>query len=747
VRTPQLSPDAERVLAAAAQERTAFGHRYLGVEHLFLALLREKRDELEQAFLEASIEGQEYEDALRREIGRFMESGSADDLGPTPRCREVLDLAGRLAISEKVAAVQPDHLLVAILREGRSIPVRMLRGMEVDLASLEDALTTEPDTGPSATPVLDWFGRDLTQMARRGELSPVVGRDEELGLLSQVLLRKTKNNPVLVGEAGVGKTAVVEALAQQFVSADCPEPLKDKRIIELSMASMVAGTKFRGDFEQRLMKLIEEVQAHPEVIIFLDELHTVVGAGSASDGSMDAGNILKPALARGDFRCIGATTIDEYRRHVETDPALDRRFARVLVDEPTPAVALEILERLRPSLEAHHQVKISDEALKAAVDLTAQHILDRNLPDKALDAVDQACAKRRLQRYDERARGTEAGDVRIEYSDVASTVSQWTGIPLERLSGDAARDLLNIESELSARVVGQERAVKAVARTILTAKAGLADPQRPLGVFFFAGPTGVGKTWLAKSLANVLFGDTKRLVRIDMSEYMQEHAISNLVGAPPGYVGHEKEGTLISALRTHPHSIVLFDEVEKAHPKVFDLFLQIFDEGRLTGTRGQVADFTQSVVILTSNIPIQPTVSRKVGFGEEDVEVNLDPRNALAQYLRPELVNRMDEIITFNPLREAALRGIVDRAVGEIEKRLAERNLVLELDDAVYVRLLELADCRRFGARELHRVVDRVIRQPLAEEILRQGAEVARIAISLEGDALKFSIEEEGLPA
>jgi ATP-dependent Clp protease ATP-binding subunit ClpC len=744
VRTPRLSPESERVLTVAAQERMAFGHRYLGVEHLALALLRERREEVEQAFAAAYADVRRFEDSLRREIGSFLESGSPDDLGATPRCREVLDLAGRMAEMRGVATVQPEHLFVALLREGRSVPVRILRALEADLGALEDALSSEPEARPSATPVLDGFGRDLTAMARRGELAPVVGREAELALVLQVLLRKSKNNPVLVGEAGVGKTAVVEGLARLLASPECPQPLLERRVIELSMASIVAGTKFRGDFEQRLLALIEEVRTHPDVILFLDELHTLVGAGATSDGSMDAGNLLKPALARGELRCVGATTIEEYRRYVEADPALERRFAKVLVDEPTPAMALEILERLRPTLEDHHEVAIRPQALEAAIDLTTRHVLDRRLPDKAIDVLDQTCARRRLERYT--AAGGEQ-QAAIDEVDVARTLAQWTGIPLERLSGEAARDLLNLESELRALVVGQDAAVKAVARTILTARAGLADPNRPLGVFFFAGPTGVGKTWLAKCLARILFADAKRLVRVDMSEYAQEHTVSNLVGAPPGYVGHEREGLLISALRTHPHSVVLFDEVEKAHPKVFDLFLQIFDEGRLTGTRGQVADFRQAVVILTSNLPLGPTVSRRVGFGEQEVEVALDPRNALAQHLRPELVNRIDEIVSFAPLAPGVLRAIVDRLIGDIEDRMAERRIVLELDEAVYGHLIELADCSRYGARELQRVIDRQVRQPLAEAILQTGGEAARVAVSIAGGALSFDVRKEELSA
>ncbi len=746
---PQLSPVGEEILATATRESTGLGHHYLGVEHLFLALAEKRRVELGAAFAVQKTDLANYLEMLRQRTRR-SEAGTPDEeIGPTPRCRAVLTLASRIAAQTDRNQVEPVHLLRAILREGRSVPVRLLRALDVDVTAFEDALKSEPETGPTPTPLLDQFGRDLSRMAARGRLSPIVGRVDEMDLVAQVLLRRNKNNPVLLGEAGVGKTAVVEGFAQRLADPSCPEPLQNRRIIELGVGSLVAGTKFRGEFEERLLGIAKEAADNPGVILFFDEIHTLVGAGAGGRDALDASNILKPALARGELRCVGATTIAEYRRFIEADPALERRFEKVLVDEPTPAEAVEILSHLRPYLESHHQVEILPEALDVAVELTSRHVLDRQLPDKALDAVDQSCARKRLQRYARgpaEAGGPTADPVRVLAKDVATTVSQWTGIPLAKISGEAAKSLLNMEDELKTRVFGQQRAVRAVARTVLTAKAGLAEPDRPLGVFFFTGPTGVGKTHLAKSLAEVLFGDVKRLVRIDMSEYAEAHTVSNLIGAPPGYVGHEREGTLISALRTHPHCIVLFDEVEKAHPKVFDLFLQIFDEGRLQGTHGKSADFTQSVIILTSNIDPRPVHEAVVGFGAEEAaedEGPPDAREALLTRLRPELVNRIDEVITFDHLDEASLRRIVHRYVAGIEDLLKPRRLTLELDAAVYDRLIELGVSDEYGARELRRAVDLHLRQPLAAEILARGNGIRRIRGSVEDGEIRFEAVAE----
>ena len=736
MKLPQMTPDGERVLQATVAFRQELGHGWLGVEHLFVGIAAIARAELGRAFAEAGDDLGRVLETLRRRIVDQATAAPGGDLGPTPRLRDVFELAARLATG---ARVDPTHLAEAIFREGRGMPVRVMRALGVDVARVQEALHKEPAPAPTPTPLLGRFGRDLTGLAEQNKLSPVIGREAEIELVAQVLLRKGKNNPVLVGEAGVGKTAVVEGFAQMLLSDTCPEPFKGRRIVELSIGALVAGTKFRGEFEERLLGIQKELEAHPEVILFLDEIHSLVGAGATGSGdSLDASNILKPALARGELRCVGATTIDEYRLHIERDPALERRFEKILIEEPSAEDALEILDQLRASLETHHEVRISREAVEAAVQLTVKHVHDRNLPDKAIDAIDQTCARKRLLRYADEAAASDPNLGSIDADDIAHTVSQWTGIPLERISGEAAVNLLNLERELNEIVVGQERAVRSVARTILTAKAGLSEPNRPLGVFFFAGPTGVGKTHLAKSLARLLFGDEKRLVRIDMSEYMEPHAISNLIGAPPGYVGHEKEGVLISALRTHPHSIVLFDEVEKAHPQVWDLFLQVFDEGRLTGTHGKSADFTQAVIILTSNLR-KASVRQPLGFGGDEAEVEQpDLRDSLLQTLRPELVNRIDDIVPFEPLAPEALRGIVDQSIAGIEALLAERDLHLELTDEVYDHLLTLGDCANFGARELHRIVDRHVRQPLAQKVLELGDKVGTLSVSLNEGELVF---------
>lgn len=735
------SPTGERALAAAAAESFGTSCYYLGVEHLFLGLLAEAPE----LFVDVDgIEIPELFSKLREYATPRRRLAPSHELAPTPRGRLVLELARRIAMSEKEQFVEPQHLLRAILREARSLPVRILRSLRIDLVSLENALESEQEPEPSPTPTLEKYGRDLTQLAKEGRLSPVIGRADEISLLSQVLLRRGKNNPVLVGEAGVGKTAVAEGLAQHLIAADCPEPLEGRRLIELSLSAMVAGTKFRGEFEERLLKLTQEVAAHPEIILFLDELHTLVGAGSA-EGAMDASNILKPALARGEIRCVGATTTAEFRRHIEADPALERRFERVQIEEPSPEDTLAILNGLRGALEAHHEVEIQPEALKAAVELTMRHVPSRRLPDKALDVIDQSCARKRLKRFvksDENS--AESGSKQVTSADVGRTVSDWTGIPLERITGEAAKELLSLESELQELVIGQDHAIQAVTRTVLTARAGLADPNRPLGVFFFAGPTGVGKTWLAKCLARVMFGDEKRLVRIDMSEYMEEHSVAGLIGAPPGYVGHEREGKLVGALRTHPHSVVLFDEVEKAHSRVLDLFLQIFDEGQLSGTDGKTASFKQAVVILTSNLDVKPRVTRSLGFNEEEqVDVTHDPRELLHMWMRPELVNRLDEVVAFHPLDDDGLREIVDHALRTLEATLAERKLRLDLSDEVYEHLVELADASHYGAREIRRVVDRHIRHPLAEELLRQGGDATTIRVRVADGELTFQAVQD----
>ncbi len=741
---PRMSPASEQVLAAAAMESADLGNAWLGVEHFFLGLAVETPEQLERVFADRDVTLAEFTTALR---GRVATPGASSDSGVltfTKRGRDILRLAGRIAGQGGQAVVEPAHILESIFREGRNVPVRLMSALGLDVPDMHAAIgagEAEPEAEETPTPLLARYGRDLTRMAQRGRLSPVIGRERELDFLAQVLLRRNKNNPVLVGEAGVGKTAIVEGFAQRMASPQAPAPLRKCRIIELSVGSLVAGTKFRGEFEERILGIINEAAQNPDIVLFLDELHTLVGAGASGGDSLDASNIMKPALARGDIRCIGATTVEEYRRFIEKDPALDRRFDRVLVEEPTPKETLSILSGLRGSLEAHHQAAIAPGALEAAIHLTVRHVPDRQLPDKAIDALDQTCARKRLESYAGGARA-DAGRIAIAEADVVTTVARWTGIPLERLTRESSAGLLDLEEKLKARVIGQDHAVGVVARAMLTQRAGLAAPNRPLGVFLFMGPTGVGKTELARSLAELMFGDEKRLVRFDMSEYMEPHSAAKLIGAPPGYVGYEKEGLLISALRTRPHCIVLFDEIEKAHQQVFDLFLQIFDEGRLSGAQGRTADFTQAVVILTSNLrPSWEPPKRELGFHSEDRETAppvIDMRAALSGFFRPELVNRIDEIVAFRPLSRESLARIVERYITGIRDLLEPRRMKLELDDAVHDLLIEQGDGNRYGARELRRVVDRLIRQPLAREILARSGDGGTVRVGVADGELRF---------
>ncbi len=748
---PKLSPASIQLLADAAQESERTDLQYLGVEHLFIGLAENQTVALGEALANCGVEIGRLRDVLQDDQSSPDATPWGDELIYTPRCHEILQLAGQISQRRGKPAVELDDILEAIFREGRSVPVRLLRGFGVDLVALQAEVSKAPEQKPTETPTLDKFGRDLTALAKSGALSPVIGREREMNYVEQVLLRKNKNNPVLVGEAGVGKTAVVEGFAQRITEANCPEPFQGWRVIEIAVGSLVAGTKFRGEFEERILSIIKEAQENPGTILFLDEIHTLVGAGASSSESLDASNMLKPALARGEIRVIGATTMSEYRKTIEKDAALDRRFDQVLVEEPSRDDALSILSAVKASLEAHHQVKIEDAALSAAVDLTIRHLPERRLPDKALDALDQSCARRRLQML----RGTDGadtkiivpGDTTVTERSVVRTVAQWTGIPLDRLEGESARGLLNLEKRLRERVIGQDHAVAAVARAVLTARAGLASPDRPNGTFLFLGPTGVGKTELAKCLAMQLFGDEKRLIRFDMSEYSEAHAAAKLIGAPPGYVGYEDEGLLISAVRTHPHCVVLFDEIEKAHPQLFDLFLQIFDEGRLTGSHGHTADFTQAIVILTSNLTVvaaDDDDGPTLGFPTAGVEPGavpkpeIDVRKALTAVLRPELVNRIDEVVQFGPLSRESLRKIIDHYVGELEERLAERGVELELESGVYDHLIGLGESDMFGARELRRVVDHELRQPLAEYVLREPSATS-VRASIADGAIAFA--------
>jgi ATP-dependent Clp protease ATP-binding subunit ClpC len=579
--------------------------------------------------------------------------------------------------------------------------------------------------------MLNRYGRDLTLLAQEGQLNPVIGRENEIRTMAQILLRRTKNNPLLVGEAGVGKTCLVEGLAQRLVQEKVAEALKDRRIVELSLSSVVAGTRYRGDFEERLEKILAEARDHPEVVLFLDEIHTLVGAGSASGMVMDAANILKPALARGELTCIGATTMDEYRRYIERDAALERRFEVVQVREPSAEETHQILTGLRPSYEDHHNLKIADEALAAAVKLAERYIRTRHFPDKAIDLIDTACSQVKLQTVS----GTQGGQVRAK--DVAQVVAQRTGIPVESLSREEAQVLLALEDALRKRVMGQEEAVAAVAETVRAYRSGLRNPRRPSGVFLFLGPTGVGKTELVRALAAELFGSEDKLLRFDMSEYMERHTVSRLIGSPPGYVRSDEEGQLTGAVRTNPYSIVLFDELEKAHPEVLDLFLQIFDAGRLTDSQGHVVDFSNTIIVMTSNVG-SAVSSASVGFRVHEISEPRDAyvarvQRAVRETFRPEFINRIDEMVIFNPLDRETLRQIAAKFLEEVRGYLAERNLDLIVLDEVYDLLIVEGYNEAYGAREMQRAVDRLITKPMARVLLEQhvqSGEAVRVGVA-----------------
>lgn len=613
-----------------------------------------------------------------------------------------------------------------------------------------------PSVAGSDTPNLDRFGRDLTQLAGEGRLDPVIGRRDEMRALARVLAQHRKNNPLLVGDAGVGKTCIVEGLAQRIVHLERSAPLAGTRIVELSIGALVAGTKYRGEFEERVQTLIEELRVADDVVVFIDEIHTVLGAGDAA-GGVDAANMLKPALARGDIRLIGATTIGEYRQHIERDPALERRFQLVWVDEPTPAEALEILEGLTSRFEQHHGLTIDHDALEAAVELSVRYLPDLRLPDKAVDLVDQACAARRIRSLSISAGTPE--DLGITRADIAGVVARRARVPVERLTADEGQRLLQMEEALASRVIGQEDAVASVCHAVRSARAGLKDPHRPV-VLLFVGATGTGKTELAKALAEFLFEDPRNLIRIDMSEYKEAHSISRLIGAPPGYVGHDEEGQLTGAVRSRPSSVVLFDEVEKAHREVFDLFLQMFDEGQLTDARGRRASFTDAIIVLTSNLGSEPTVTdRPIGFGRAGAR-DAAPEHQHAKYrdqigdalrrtFRPELLNRIHETVYFYPLDERALRGIVDKVLDGLRARLRDRDVDVRLTDAAYDYLVRVGFDPAYGARELERAVEQHLGRPLADALLNGHiADGARLDVDArEGELVVAPDETRPLPS
>ena len=790
----RFTDDAQRVLSFAQEAALELGHDYVGTEHVLIGLTKVKNGVAAKALEELGIVTEDIFEAVEEQVGRGNKK--ATSIYMTPRVKHVLELAVQVANRMNHNYVGTEHILLGLLSDGGGVAVGILRAMNIRTDDIVEAIRhilgsssngdhsgQEGANNNGDLGELTDFATDLNESAKQGKIDPVIGRDTEIQRVIQILSRRTKNNPVLIGEPGVGKTAIAEGLAQRIVNGNVPEILRNKRIISLSISSMLAGAKYRGEFEERLKKAIDEVQQHKDMIIFIDEIHTLVGAG-ATEGAMDAANILKPALARGEFQVIGATTLDEYKKHIEKDAALERRFQPVQVGEPNEEDALEILSGLRDRYEAFHKAKITDEALKAAVTLSSRYITDRFLPDKAIDVVDEAASKVRMKvfsaapdvkaledrlntvkkekeaavtsqdfekaaklRDEEQALVKEIDDKKtvakeesdqkliVTEEDIAAVVAQWTGIPVTKIAEEESETLLHLEDELHKRVIGQDDAVTAVAKAVRRARAGLKDPKRPIGSFLFLGPTGVGKTELARALASSLFGDESAMIRLDMSEYMEKHTVSRLVGAPPGYVGYEEGGQLTDAVRRKPYSVILLDEVEKAHADFFNILLQVLDDGRLTDSQGRTVDFRNTVIIMTSNLGAKAlhknstelgflapkkaesysNDSKRIDFKEAKKSV-LD---AVKRHFRPEFLNRIDEMIVFHPLTEEDLTKIVTILMSDVIKRLGERDLHLEITPEAMKLLVKEGSDFTMGARPLKRAIQRLIEDPVSDLILK----------------------------
>ena len=805
----RFTDDAQRVLSFAQEAALELGHDYVGTEHVLIGLIKVKNGVAAKALNELGLSAETIIEDVEEHIGRGNKKVSSVYM--TPRVKHVLELAVEVANHMNHNYVGTEHILLGLLSDGGGVAVGILRNHNIRANDIVDTIRTILGSSDSASHSaedrkdnsslgeLADFGTDLNESAKQGKIDPVIGRDKEIARVIQILSRRTKNNPVLIGEPGVGKTAIAEGLAQRIVNGNVPEILRNKRIISLSISSMLAGAKYRGEFEERLKKAIDEVQKHDDMIIFIDEIHTLVGAG-ATEGAMDAANILKPALARGEFQVVGATTLDEYKKHIEKDAALERRFQPVLVGEPSEEDALEILKGLRDRYEAFHKAKITDEALEAAVSLSSRYITDRFLPDKAIDVVDEAASKVRMKVFsaapDVKALETQLADVKKEKEaavtaqefekaaemrdeekriekeindkkkaakensdaklvvtdeDIASVVAQWTGIPVSKIAQEESESLLHLEEELHKRVIGQDEAVVAVSKAVRRARAGLKDPKRPIGSFLFLGPTGVGKTELARALAVALFGDETAMIRLDMSEYMEKHTVSRLVGAPPGYVGYEEGGQLTDAVRRKPYSVILLDEVEKAHADFFNILLQVLDDGRLTDSQGRTVDFRNTVIIMTSNLGAKALrkdspelgflAAKKADSNTEDTngvnfkEAKKSVMDSVKRHFRPEFLNRIDEMIVFHALTSNDLKQIVTILMDTVVKRLGDMGLSLEISSAAMDLLVKEGSDFSMGARPLKRAIQRLIEDPISDLILQGNAP--------EGAIIKADVEDE----
>jgi len=819
-----FTPRAQQVLALARKEADRFNHNFVGTEHLLLGLIKLGQGVAVNVLQKMGLDLETVRMEVEKQVGTGPDQKMIGNIPYTPRVKKVLALAAKEAKQLAHTYVGTEHILLGLLREGDGVAARVLKNLDVDIEQTrqeilkeldpnlsqqeESAVPETPEKAPEKkgevkTPALKAFGRDLTDIARKGEMDPVIGRKNEIERVIQILCRRTKNNPVLLGEAGVGKTAIVEGLAQEIARGNVPELLREKRVVTLDLALMVAGTKYRGQFEERIKAVMDEIRRAKNVILFIDELHTIVGAGSA-EGTMDASNIIKPALSRGEMQCIGATTLNEYRKYIEKDAALERRFQSVKVEAPSIEDAIAILKGLRPKYEEHHKAEITDAAVDSAVKMSDRYITDRYLPDKAIDLMDEAGSRARIgamtrppelkdveaeiegikvekekaikqQDFEGAAAmrdkekhakekmesilsswkaNREEKRVKVDEEDILHVVAKWTGIPLKRMEQGEAQRLLTMELEMGKTVVGQKEAVGAICKALRRSRADLKDPKRPIGTFALLGPTGVGKTLLAKSLAECLFGDPKALIQLDMSEYMERHNASRMVGSPPGYVGYEEGGQLTEQVRRRPYSVVLFDEVEKAHPDVMNMLLQILEEGKLTDNVGRVVNFRNTVILMTSNVGAETLrKGTSLGFGPiNDVASYERMRDRILEEarraFRPEFMNRLDDIIVFRPLTKIELIEILDLEIRKVMERLKGKQLKLTLDEAAKDLLVEKGYDPQYGARPMRRSVERFLEDPLAEELLKgtlvQGEPVQ---VSVEADKLVFKQSSPAAPA
>lgn len=821
-----FTPRAQQVLALARKEADRFHHNYVGTEHILLGLINLGQGVAVNVLQKMGLDLDTVRQAVDEQVGLGPEAKPSGNVPYTPRVKKVLALAGKEAKSLNHSYVGTEHILLGLLREGEGVAARVLKSLDIDVERCRNEILSELDPNFSSseeseasiagsgstgddkgkdqkTPALKAFGRDLTEIAKKGEMDPVVGREQEIRRVTQVLCRRTKNNPVLIGEAGVGKTAIVEGLAQQIASGMVPENLLDKKVVTLDLALMVAGTKYRGQFEERIKAVMDELRKAKNIIIFIDELHTIVGAGAA-EGAMDASNIFKPALSRGELQCIGATTLAEYRKYIEKDSALDRRFQSVKVEAPSVADTVLILKGIRPKYEEHHNVNFTDKSLEAAAKLTDRYVTGRFLPDKAIDAIDEAGARSRMeslsrppeienlsdeikevcslkesaisdQNFEEAAEARdkekklrakrdrvlenwkktrEEKRASVDEDDMLQVIADWTGIPLNRMEAKESKRLLKLETELRKQIIGQDFATEVVSKALRRSRADLKDPKRPIGSFMFLGPTGVGKTHLAKVLAERIFGDQESLIQIDMSEYMEKHAVSRMIGSPPGYVGHEEGGQLTEAIRRKPYSVILFDEIEKAHPDVTQILLQILEDGRLTDSLGRKVDFRNTILIMTSNVGAHilqrnSSLGFSAGNADDDFDKTKDKiMDEAKKSFKPEFLNRLTEIVIFRPLVRESMRAIVDLELKKLTDRLKEKKLKLKISEKVKEFLIEKGYDNKLGARPLRRAVEKYLEDSLAEEVLagslRKNKAISVLITDEEEPSLYFSQDDGG---